>query len=68
MCGEAIWSYYELIGRRETPFPSAADAGFLLFPLLAGMGLLLWPSAALQGAARCGHSWTAHWSAVRCSC
>jgi diguanylate cyclase (GGDEF)-like protein len=51
-CGEAVWSYYELLNRRETPFPSAADAGFLLFPLLAGIGLLLWPSAALRGGAR----------------
>ena len=47
-----MWSYYELIGRRETPFPSAADAGFLLFPLLAGAGVLMWPSAALHGRAR----------------
>jgi diguanylate cyclase (GGDEF)-like protein len=51
-CGEAVWSYYELVSRRETPFPSAADVGFLLFPLLAGVGVLLWPSAALHGRAR----------------
>jgi diguanylate cyclase (GGDEF)-like protein len=51
-CGEAVWSYYELFGRRDTPFPSAADAGFLLFPLLAGVGMFLWPSAALRGGAR----------------
>jgi diguanylate cyclase (GGDEF)-like protein len=39
--GEAIWSYYELIGHRETPFPSFADAGFLAFTLLALAGLLV---------------------------
>jgi diguanylate cyclase (GGDEF)-like protein len=50
--GEAIWSYYELVADRETPFPSAADAGFLLFPVLAAFALLLWPSQALQGGAR----------------
>lgn len=50
--GEATWSYYELIARQDVPFPSAADAGFLLFPLLAGIGLLLWPSVALHGGAR----------------
>lgn len=27
--GQAVWSYYELIGHRNTPFPSIADAGFL---------------------------------------
>ncbi len=39
--GQAVWSYYELIGHRQTPFPSLADAGFLAFPTLALLGLLL---------------------------
>ncbi|GAB2482331.1 EAL domain-containing protein [Jatrophihabitans fulvus] len=39
--GEAVWSYYEISGRRELPFPSLADAGFLMFPLLALPALLL---------------------------
>jgi diguanylate cyclase (GGDEF)-like protein len=39
--GEAIWSYYELIGHRQTPFPSLADAGYLSFTLLALIGLLV---------------------------
>jgi diguanylate cyclase len=28
--GEAVWSYYEVIAAHKTPFPSLADAGFLL--------------------------------------
>ena len=47
--GELVWSYYELIARRETPFPSVADLGYLLFPALALPGLLVRPSAALAG-------------------
>ncbi len=50
--GEGAWSYYELLADRATPFPSVADAGFLLFAGLAMAALLLWPSAALKGAAR----------------
>jgi diguanylate cyclase (GGDEF)-like protein len=50
--GEVVWSYYELIANRQTPFPSIADAGFLLFPVLAAIGLLQWPSAVLRGGAR----------------
>src|SRR5947209_9928261 len=50
--GEAIWCYYELIAGRETPFPSAADGGFLLFPVLALAGLLVRPSAAFSGQGR----------------
>jgi diguanylate cyclase (GGDEF)-like protein len=50
--GELIWSYYELISSKETPFPSLADAGFLLFPLLALPGLLVRPSSAFAGRGR----------------
>jgi diguanylate cyclase (GGDEF)-like protein len=39
--GQGIWSYYELIGHRQTPFPSLADAGFLSFTALALVGLLV---------------------------
>ena len=28
--GEAVWTYYEVIAGQKTPFPSLADAGFLL--------------------------------------
>jgi diguanylate cyclase (GGDEF)-like protein len=50
--GEGAWSYYELLAGRQTPFPSVADAGFLLFAALAMAALLSWPSDALRGAAR----------------
>ena len=50
--GQLIWSYYELISTRETPFPSYADLGFLLFPVFCLPGLLLRPSAAFAGQGR----------------
>ena len=40
--GQAVWSYYEVVLGREVPFPSLADVGFLLFPLLAAVGLVVW--------------------------
>lgn len=42
--GEASWSYDELLTGRAVPFPSLADAGFLLFPVLATAALLLLPA------------------------
>src|SRR3954451_16980502 len=42
--GEAIWSMYEVVLKEEVPFPSLADVGFLLLPVLAGVGLQLWPT------------------------
>jgi diguanylate cyclase (GGDEF)-like protein len=42
--GEGLWSYYELLASRATPFPSLADGGFLLFAVLAVAALMLWPS------------------------
>jgi diguanylate cyclase (GGDEF)-like protein len=50
--GEALWCYYELIAGVDTPFPSLADLGFLLFPVLALAGLLARPSAAFAGQGR----------------
>jgi diguanylate cyclase len=50
--GEAIWCYYELLQHQDTPFPSLADAGFLVFPVLALVGLLVRPSAAFAGQGR----------------
>lgn len=47
--GQLVWCYYELVGHRATPFPSVADAGYLLFPLGAALGLWLFP--AVQGPA-----------------
>jgi diguanylate cyclase (GGDEF)-like protein len=42
--GQGVWCYYELIAGRETPFPSFADAGYLLFPAAVSAGLFLLPS------------------------
>ncbi|WP_328354626.1 EAL domain-containing protein [Mycobacterium sp. NBC_00419] len=41
--GEAIWTYYELI-LDVVPFPSVADAAYLMFPVGACAALLLFPS------------------------
>ncbi len=40
--GQAVWSYYEVFLDREVPFPSLADVGFVLFPLAAAVGLVIW--------------------------
>ena len=51
--GEMIWTGYELTGH-ETPFPSPADAAFLLFPVGACVGLLLYlPNAMPAPAGGC---------------
>jgi diguanylate cyclase (GGDEF)-like protein len=47
--GEAIWSLYEVVLKEEVPFPSLADVGFLLLPVLAGLGLALWPTGFVAG-------------------
>jgi two-component system, sensor histidine kinase and response regulator len=43
--GEVVWSVYEVGLGRSVPFPSAADAGYLLAIPLAVAGLLAFPSA-----------------------
>ncbi len=43
--GEVVWSYYELIQKIQTPFPSFADLGYLLAVPLAIGGVLCFPSA-----------------------
>ena len=48
--GQALWTFYELIADRHTPFPSWADAGYLLFPVGAAAGLWLLPT--ISGSAR----------------
>ena len=40
--GQAVWTFYEVVLDREVPFPSLADVGFLLFPLAAAVGLVVW--------------------------
>ncbi|MDT7548903.1 MAG: diguanylate cyclase [Actinomycetota bacterium] len=42
--GEAVWSWYELARGIDTPFPSLADVGFLMFPVAACVALLVLPS------------------------
>jgi diguanylate cyclase (GGDEF)-like protein len=42
--GQAAWTWYELVAHWNVPFPSVADAGFLLFSPLTAVGLLLWPA------------------------
>ena len=53
-CGQAIWTVYESGLGREVPFPSFADAGYLIAPLLLALGLLRLPSspAGVSGRAR----------------
>jgi diguanylate cyclase (GGDEF)-like protein len=41
--GSAYWAFEELALRELSPFPSPADAGWLLFPLLAVAALALLP-------------------------
>ena len=41
--GEGIWSFIEVIQRHEVPFPSAADAGYLLAVPLAIAAIALFP-------------------------
>ena len=50
--GQSVWTFYEVVLGTEVPFPSLADIGFLLFPLLATFGLLLWRGASGRIAAR----------------
>jgi diguanylate cyclase len=40
--GQLVWSYYEVVLGEEVPFPSLADVGFLLFPLVSAVGLVIW--------------------------
>lgn len=42
--GDVLWSYYEIVLRRA-PFPSPADAAYLLFYPILLVGLLAFPSA-----------------------
>jgi diguanylate cyclase (GGDEF)-like protein/PAS domain S-box-containing protein len=52
--GQAAWTWYESVQGREVPFPSLADAGYLLAPVLLVIGLLRLPSgpAGLAGRVR----------------
>lgn len=50
--GQGLWCFYELIADRATPFPSWADAGYLLFPVGAAVGLWLLPTIDGSGTRR----------------
>ena len=43
--GAGTWSFYEVVSRRDVPFPSIADVGFLAGVVLAVAGVLTFPSA-----------------------
>jgi diguanylate cyclase (GGDEF)-like protein/PAS domain S-box-containing protein len=43
--GSATWFYYDVVTQQAVPFPSLADAGFLLAVPFAVAGLMLFPSA-----------------------
>ena len=38
--GQAYWSWSEIIAKAETPFPSMADVGFLVFPVAAAIAVV----------------------------
>ena len=50
--GTLIWTYYELVKHCACPFPSCADAGYLLSYLSLAIGILLLPSRRLPSALR----------------
>jgi signal transduction histidine kinase len=41
--GQAVWSYYELIADRPSPYPSLADAGYIAAIPLVALALVFWP-------------------------
>ncbi|HYY09999.1 MAG TPA: EAL domain-containing protein [Kineosporiaceae bacterium] len=58
-CGQALWSWYQLVEGRPLPSPSLADVGYLTLPVFAVPAVLLLPApsapragAASEGAAR----------------
>ncbi|MDX6202837.1 MAG: diguanylate cyclase [Frankiales bacterium] len=50
--GQVVWTCYEVVAREAAPFPSLADAGYLLFPIFALAALFVRPSAAFEGKGR----------------
>ena len=50
--GEAVWCWYELIQKTQTPFPSLADAGYLGAIPFAVLAALSFPAAVARGRAR----------------
>ena len=52
--GQTYWSWSEIVAGRETPFPSPADLGFLIFPAAAAVAVLLFQAGS-----------SANWSRAR---
>ena len=50
--------WYEQLARRELPFPSLADVGYLLAIPLTAAAMLAFPGRAERAASRCGRCWT----------
>jgi diguanylate cyclase (GGDEF)-like protein len=44
VAGDVISDYYELVLQQDSPFPSLADAGYLMFPVGACLALVLFPT------------------------
>ena len=50
--GQAYWSWSEIIAKAETPFPSLADVGFLIFPIAAAVAVVSFQRGTSFGRAR----------------
>jgi diguanylate cyclase (GGDEF)-like protein len=50
--GQAYWSWSEIIAKAETPFPSVADVGFLVFPVAAAVAVVSFQRGTSFGRAR----------------
>jgi diguanylate cyclase len=50
--GQALWSWSEIVAKAETPFPSLADVGFLVFPLAAAVAVVSFQRGTSFGRAR----------------
>ncbi|MGZ4632638.1 MAG: diguanylate cyclase domain-containing protein [Actinomycetes bacterium] len=50
--GQAYWSWSEIVAKAETPFPSLADLGFLVFPVAAAVAVLQFQRGTSDGRAR----------------
>jgi diguanylate cyclase (GGDEF)-like protein/PAS domain S-box-containing protein len=50
--GQTIWTWYEIVQGREVPFPSLADAGYLLAVPFAAAAMLMLPTGTAAGRAR----------------
>lgn len=49
--GHLVWTWYGVIGHRDPPFPSFADAGYIGYSLPLLAGLLLFPRSSVRTAA-----------------